>query len=38
MSKICENKDCSNIADKITTIDTRFIQVCSECYYKKYKS
>lgn len=34
----CENKGCSNAATKITTTETRFIQICSECYYDKYKS
>ena len=38
MDEKCENKGCNNIAQKITTTETRFIQVCSACYYNKYKS
>lgn len=34
---ICEIKDCNNQAERITSTETKIIQVCIECYNKKYK-
>jgi hypothetical protein len=34
---ICEIKDCNSQAERITSTETKIIQVCIECYNKKYK-
>jgi|688.fasta_scaffold29875_7 hypothetical protein len=33
----CEMPDCSNKAEKLTSTETKFIQVCGDCYQAKYK-
>jgi hypothetical protein len=33
----CEMPDCSNKAEKLTSTETKFIQICGDCYQDKYK-
>lgn len=35
--EICETPNCNNEAEHITSTETRFIQVCKDCYHKIYK-
>ncbi len=34
----CEVAGCENKAEKLTSTDTKFIQICGDCYQDKYKS
>ena len=33
----CEMTGCENPAERITSTETKIIQVCRDCYSKKYK-
>jgi len=33
----CETVGCNMPAERITSTETKIIQVCRECYSKKYK-
>jgi|LakMenEpi03Aug12_release.lakeMendotaPanAssembly.Ray.scaffolds.fasta_scaffold17327_2 hypothetical protein len=33
----CEMPGCEGQAEHITATETKFIQVCKDCYNKKYK-
>jgi hypothetical protein len=35
---ICDIKDCSNKATKLTTTETAYIEICDSCWHKKYKA
>ena len=37
LSDKCEINGCENQASRITATDSKYIQVCSECYQDKYK-
>ena len=37
MTDKCEILDCNNEASRITTTETKYIEVCTECYEKKFK-
>jgi ribosome-binding protein aMBF1 (putative translation factor) len=34
---ICEIDGCTSPAERITSTETKIIQVCRDCYSKKYK-
>lgn len=34
----CEIKDCNNAAKRITTTETKYIEVCDNCWHKLYKA
>ena len=34
----CETPGCENKAEKLTSTETKYIQVCGDCYQEKYKS
>ncbi len=34
----CEIPNCANEATRITTSQTRYINICDECWHDKYKS
>ncbi len=34
---LCEIPDCSRKAERITSTETKIIQVCRDCYSKIYK-
>ncbi len=38
MTDLCENKDCLKPAKYITTNETKYVYLCSDCYVDKYKS
>lgn len=33
----CEIDGCSRVAEHMTSTESKFIQVCKDCYNKKYK-
>jgi len=33
----CEVENCENEASRMTATDSKYIQVCSDCYWEKYK-
>ncbi len=33
----CEMPNCDNVAEHITSTESKFIQVCKDCYNRKYK-
>ena len=35
--EVCEVKGCENEATRITSTETRFIQICDECWEEKYR-
>ena len=35
--EVCETPNCNNPAEHITSTESKFIQVCKDCYNKKYK-
>lgn len=35
--EVCEMPNCGNPAERITSTETKIIQVCKDCYSKKYK-
>ena len=37
MSESCESVDCLKQAKYITTNESRYVYLCSDCYNKKYK-
>lgn len=34
---ICEVPGCENEAEHMTSTETNYIQICKDCYNKKYK-
>lgn len=34
---ICETPDCGKKAEHMTSTETKIIQICKDCYNKKYK-
>ena len=37
MSDMCEIKDCNNPATRLTSTETKYIQVCEEHWHEKYR-
>ena len=35
---ICEVKDCKNIAKRITSTETKYIEICDNCWHNIYKA
>jgi hypothetical protein len=38
MSGYCEIEGCSEKSNRITTTETKYIEICDSCWHKKYKS
>jgi hypothetical protein len=35
---LCQIEGCKNKAERLTSTETKYIEVCDECWHKKYKS
>ena len=36
--KKCEYPGCQNKASRITTTETKYIEICGDCFNRKYRS
>ena len=34
---ICQIENCNNTAERITSTETKYIEICSDCWNEKYK-
>jgi len=35
--EMCEIKGCKNIANRISSTETKYIVICDDCWHEKYK-